>query len=300
MATTDGVFATRDGVHLYYELIGPGAPSLVIPNGLAYGTDFSRLAAGRTVLVYDLRNRGRSDEVRDVARLEAGIANDVEDLEDLRRHFHLETMNLLGHSYVGVMVVLYAHRFSTRVGRIVQIGASPPDAGKTYPPALTGRDETFAAVMAAVAALQANPEPAEPEARCRRFWAALAPLYVIDPRDAHRVESWGRCDLPNERRAFAYLTRHVFPSLQALSLNAGALSAVGGPVLVVHGRSDRSAPYGGARDWAAMLPDARLLTVERAAHAPWIEAPGLVYDVIETFLRGGWPEAAERVVDRPA
>jgi pimeloyl-ACP methyl ester carboxylesterase len=132
------------------------------------------------------------------------------------------------------------------------------------------------------------------------LWAALCPLYVFDSRDAHRVDAWGRCDLPNEQRAFGYLTRHVFPSLRALSLNAGALSVVGSPVLVVHGRHDRSAPYGGARDWAAMLPDARLLTVDRACHAPWIEAPELVYGAVDSFLGGRWPDAVERVVELSA
>lgn len=300
MIITEGRFTTRDGVRLFYQQHGSAPPSLVIPNGLGYGADFARLASGRTVLAYDLRNRGRSDEVRDDARLEAGIANDVEDLEDLRRHFNLETITLLGHSYLGAVVVLYAVRYPARAGRIVQIGASPPNGSKTYPPSLSGRDETFAAVMAAVAALRADPEPAEPEARCRRFWAALAPLYVFDPRHAHRVEGWGRCELPNERRAFGYLTRHVFPSVQALSLNVSALSTVRCPVLVVHGRRDRSAPYGGARDWAAMLPDAKLLTVDRAAHAPWIEDPDLVGDAVDRFLHGRWPDAAVRVAGAPA
>jgi pimeloyl-ACP methyl ester carboxylesterase len=52
------------------------------------------------------------------------------------------------------------------------------------------------------------------------------------------------------------------------------------PVLVVHGTKDRSAPYGGGRDWAAMLPNARLVTVTNAGHVPWIEKPGEVFDTL--------------------
>jgi pimeloyl-ACP methyl ester carboxylesterase len=66
-------------------------------------------------------------------------------------------------------------------------------------------------------------------------------------------------------------------------------------VLVIHGRKDRSAAYGGGRDWALRLPHARLVTVDRAAHVPWIEEPALVFDAIETFLDGRWPEMAENV-----
>src|SRR5437667_10930358 len=39
--------------------------------------------------------------------------------------------------------------------------------------------------------------------------------------------------------------------------------------LTVHGTKDRSSPYGGGREWALMLPNARLLTIENVAHAPW-------------------------------
>jgi pimeloyl-ACP methyl ester carboxylesterase len=44
-----------------------------------------------------------------------------------------------------------------------------------------------------------------------------------------------------------------------------------------------------------ILPNARLVTVENAAHVPWIEAPEKVFGSIETFLDGAWPEAAEVV-----
>ena len=58
---------------------------------------------------------------------------------------------------------------------------------------------------------------------------------------------------------------------------------------------DRSAPYGGGREWAMMLPDARLVSIENAGHAPWVENPELVFGWIRTFLDGEWPEAAEKV-----
>ena len=295
MTITEGFVTARDGVRLFYRKAGDGAPSLVIPNGIVYTNDFSTLSRHRTVLFYDVRNRGRSDEVTDPTVLEQGIHNDVEDLEDVRRALQLPSLNLLGHSYMGLMVALYAARYPAHVHRVVQIGPSPPSAAKEYPPDLSGRDATFASVMGALQAFQARAGTiADPEERCREFWMLLGPLYVFDPRDAARA-NWYRCDLPNERRLWEYLSRFVFPSMQALALDARALSPLTAPVLVIHGRHDRSAPYGGALDWAALVADARLVTVPNAAHAPWIEAPELVFDAIETFLGGGWPEAAVRV-----
>ena len=73
------------------------------------------------------------------------------------------------------------------------------------------------------------------------------------------------------------------------------LAKVTCPVLTVHGRKDRSAPYGGGREWALVLPNARLVTIDNGGHAPWIEAPDIVFGAIDTFLDGEWPAAAERV-----
>jgi pimeloyl-ACP methyl ester carboxylesterase len=67
------------------------------------------------------------------------------------------------------------------------------------------------------------------------------------------------------------------------------------PVLIVHGTKDRSSPYGGGREWARILPNARLLSVENTAHVPWIEAHDKVLDSIQLFLNGDWPDEAERV-----
>ena len=65
--------------------------------------------------------------------------------------------------------------------------------------------------------------------------------------------------------------------------------------MIIHETKDRSAPYGGAREWSFLLPDARLAGVEQAAHASWIEAPEEVFGAITTFLDGTWPLRAVKV-----
>lgn len=89
-----------------------------------------------------------------------------------------------------------------------------------------------------------------------------------------------------------YFIESVVPSIQAFNPTKQDFARVEASVLIVHGRQDRSSPYGGAMDWAALLKNARLLTVATAAHAPWIEAPETVAS-IRTFLDGAWPAGAE-------
>src|SRR4029079_5522035 len=158
----------------------------------------------------------------------------------------------------------------------------------------TNQDATFTNVVTQLGELQAQRASYAPQDFCRLFWKTLRPLYVVDPTDADRL-GWAPCDLPNEMAFMKQFTEHVMPSLERLQLTEADFARVQAPVLIVHGRLDRSSPYGAGRDWAMRLPYAQLVTVDRAAHVPWIEEPALTLRAIETFLDGAWPETAERI-----
>jgi proline iminopeptidase len=294
MPPPDGYVITDDGVRLFFQTLGNGPPALVVPNGICLLDDFKPLADQRTLVFYDLRNRGRSDAVGDRSRLARGIHADVDDLEAVRRHFGIAKVDVIGHSYLGLMAILYAMKYGDRVRRVVQVGPPGPRHGKQYPTHLTNADATLRDVLAKLADLQKERASHDPKDFCRKFWSVLRVVYVADPSDAGRI-NWDRCDLPNELNFMRYWTEHLLPSIQGLNLPAGKLAKVKEPVLTIHGTKDRSAPYGGGRDWALLLPNARLVTVEKAAHAPWIEAPETVFGSINTFLDGRWPRSAEKV-----
>jgi len=292
--TLDSV-TTDDGVRLYCEVWGSGANTLIVPNGICYMDEFRRFAQGRTVVAYDVRNRGRSDTLTDPAKLERGILNDVDDLDAVRRHFGAERIDLIGHSYIGVMVVLYAMHYPRHVSRLVQIGPAPPHADTRYPAHLAWADATMEEFIRKSTELRqqmtAQDDPVE---ICRKFWELLRVLSVFDAKDAAKID-WIRCELPNERSFMMYWIQRIVPSLQKLRFTAEDFAKVTAPVLTVHGNRDRNAPYGGGREWAMHLPDARLLTVPDTAHAPWVEAPEKVLEPIEAFFDGRWPELAEKV-----
>jgi proline iminopeptidase len=286
MLPAEGYITTDDGLRLWFQTAGSGPQVVVLPNGFHLLDDFRCLAPGRTLVFYDVRNRGRSDTVTDPAKLERGIHNDVDDLDAVRRHFGLDRLNLIGHSYMGLMVVLYAMKYPAHVDRIVQIGAMGPHYGKSYSADLTNTDSTLRDVFAKLADLQKERASHDPEEFCRKFWSIVRVIYVTDPKDADRIR-WDRCDHPNERSFMPYWTGAILPSIQSLSLTAEDFAKVEAPVLTVHGTKDRSAPYGGGRDWASLLRNARLLSLEGAGHAPWIEEGPAVFVGIETILRSG-------------
>jgi len=288
-----GYLTVGAGYRVYYQTVGSGSRLLLVPNGPILLEPFRRLAKNRTIVFYDVRNRGLSDPVEDPAYLARGIHHDVDDIEAIRRHLGADTVDLIGHSYLGLMVVLYAMKYPSRAGRVVQIGPQQPDARKIYPRELTGADYVLAETFAAIVQLDKDLAAADAVERCRKLWEALRRIYVVNAADVGKLD-WMRCELANERNFRDYWVKHLMPSIQALRLGPEDYAKAIAPVLTVHGRCDRAAPYGGARDWTMALPNARLLLLENAGHAPWIEAPE-VLDAIAMFLDGEWPPGAQPV-----
>jgi pimeloyl-ACP methyl ester carboxylesterase len=280
---TEGYLPAEPGIRLFYQKVGDGPNPVIVPNAHFMVGDFSRLAEGRTLVFVDWRNRGRSDAVSDREALRRGVHHDVEDIEAVRRHFGFDRVSVIAHSYSCVTAVLYAIQRPQRLNRLVMIGPTPPSPGKEYPSHLKNEDETFQRFLSEFRKLQGERGSMERTEFCKRAWALLRLLYVAEAADADKLH-WEPCDAPNELAFMKHWTENIQPSIQALNLTADQIRQVHCPVLAVHGRRDRSSPYGGGREWAELLPTARLLTVDEGAHVPWIEAPDAVFGAIETFL----------------
>ncbi|HEX4023260.1 MAG TPA: alpha/beta hydrolase [Steroidobacteraceae bacterium] len=291
MPTIEGYLTTQDGVRLHYRKVGTVPPTVIIPNAISLFDDFRTLADGRTLIFYDLRNRGRSDAVSGVRMLERGIHHDVEDLEAVREHFGIEEFQAIGFSYLGMMVILYAMQYPGRISRAVQLGPIQPDPAKSYPATLTNDDGVLREVVQLMRA--------RADETAREVYRAIGPsirrMFVAHAVNVHKLDHWDFADIPNEVGAMKHWLENIEPSIRRLQLTPADFERVRIPVLTIHGRLDRNAPYGGGREWALVLPDARLETIEHAAHASWVDAPERVFSAIRTFLGGDWPATAEKV-----
>jgi len=292
----EGFIAAPDGAKLHYRKIGNGPVTLIVPLDFILFDDFKQLADLATINFYDFRNRGRSSHVTDVKMLT--INQDVTDLETVRDHFKVDRFVPVGFSYVGMMVMLYALDHPQHVSRIVQLGPLGTKWGTQYPKELTHGNEDIAAPEADVKKWHEMQAQGMAEKSPRRFCEAQDKVFryvlVGDPAHASRVKS--HCDLPNELAS--NLATHFAASLESIkkvNISKDQLNTITVPVLTIHGTKDRNAPYGGGREWAMSLPNARLVTVEGAAHASWLDDPATVFASIRQFLRGEWPLAAERV-----
>lgn len=293
----EGYVTASDGTRLFYRKTGTGSQTVIAPLGFMLFRDFQSLAKNRTMIFYDMRNRGHSDPVTDRSRI--SIQTDVDDLEAVRRHFNAQKVSLIGESYLGMMVVLYATQHQEHVERIVQIGAVPRKFDTKYPPEYTAQDANEVpdpAQMKSLEKLRAEGfEKAHPREYCEKDWNVTRTMLVGNPANAEKAGA-GYCEFSNEWPM--NLDKHFeasIGSIERLQIRDEDLAKVAMPVLTIHGTKDRNAPYGSGREWAATLADARLVTVEGAAHFPWLDNPELVFSSIDEFLNGHWPSVAQKL-----
>jgi proline iminopeptidase len=279
-----------DGASLFYRLVGTGPDVLVMIHGgpgmdMGYMVpDFAPLAKRHRLLFYDQRGGGRSEILRDDPALYT-MARHVADLEALRRHFKLERMTLVAHSFGPAIAASYAIAHPDRVARMVFIGPVPPRAGDLwarYAVSMHGR------LTAAERRKLVELEPAmargpDPVSACRAYWAIATKPRVARPELASRVTG-DFCGAGADaiRSGMGVAGPHLLASLGEWDFRA-ALAAVRAPTLIIHGEAE-SIPMDMVEEWTTALPDARLVKVAGASHFPYVEQPDLVWPAIEDFL----------------
>lgn len=295
----EGYVATPDGTRLFYQKVGSGPQKVIIPGRLFLFDDFKRLAQGRTLVFYDMRGRGRSDQIpEDQKSRKLSIHHDVKDVETIRRHFGFEKFSLIGYSYLGLMSVMYAMEHPARVERIIQMGPVPLKFATMYPRHLTANDESPVPDAEEIAKLrklqQEGYHNTHPKDYCEQEWLVSRFRLVGNPANVEKLGK-SQCDMPNEWPVnLVKHFGHSFASVQRLDI-AKEIAKVTAPVLTIHGTKDRNAAYGAGREWAFILPNARLLTIRGAAHAAYVEAPEIIFPAINAFLNGKWPDNVEKV-----
>jgi pimeloyl-ACP methyl ester carboxylesterase len=295
----EGFVTSSDGVHLFYQVVGDGRATLVIPGRLFLIHTLQQLAPGRRLIFYDTRGRGKSDAIHDAKR--ETILDDVRDMEAVRVHFGAKQITPVGYSYMGLLVMLYTRDHPEHVERLVQLDPVPIKYDTKYPASLS---EDYTAALDSAGAKKLDDlqkqgfDRSHPKEYCELDWNVQRFALVGDPAHVDRlaVPPTGLCDLKNEWPV--NLNPHFeasFASIQTVILSKADLTKISMPVLTIHGTKDRNAPYGGGREWVMTLPNARLLTVQGGAHQSFDEYPEIVIPAINEFLNGSWPASAEKV-----
>lgn len=245
------------GTEFYYERAGEGEPLLLIQGmsatHMAWGRPFrDELERSFDTIVFDNRGMGRSGR----AELPFTIADLAGDTVGLLDTLGIETAHVAGISMGGMIAQELALAHPERV-RTLTIGASycgGPEGTLMAPEDLQMLATAYAS--------------GEPEQVFRAMWEInLSPGFREDDSRFAAFAEMGSA-LPAPQAV-------VLQQMQACAAHdtSERLGQISLPTLVIHGDADRLLGYPNGRQIAALIPAARLETLEGVGHMFWWEQP---------------------------
>jgi proline iminopeptidase len=289
--STEGWLTTPDSARLYYRVIGRGGDTIIAIHGgpgvdlESIAGDFVPLGEHHVVIFYDQRGTGRSTLPADTTRLTA--RQQIDDLDAVRRHFGVQRVTLVAHSYGPLLAATYALAHPEVVRRMVFFGPVPPHRGDLWTrfgqTMATRLDSAQRAALTDATRRLADPA-ADARQACRDYWAVALRPRLAEP---DRTLSLLRSDLcasdpAGIRYGLTVTNRVVMASYGDWDLR-DQLRALETPTLVVHGEDD-AIPMDMVEEWVTALPHGRLMAVPRAGHFPYAERPEMVWPAVQRFL----------------
>jgi proline iminopeptidase len=240
--------------------------------------DFART---RQCIFYDQRGNGHSlMEKIDSSTFATDLL--VDDLEALRKEFGLEQMNIIGHSWGGLLGLYYAGKYPQNVNRLILIDAAPVNTDLLI--------QSYEKMMARFT---------------EKEWNDLQELYESDAYVSGNAEAHNKAmrlsegvTFYNERVREEYFKIAVFDEAKAknsvaisgpareMKLNItvqSQLSNIACPTLIVQGTEDFIVPE--AAELAhQLIKNSKLAYISKSGHYPFIENREEFFKVLVSFL----------------
>jgi pimeloyl-ACP methyl ester carboxylesterase len=275
-------FTAPDGTELAYHVRGEGPPLICLPGGPMQASaclgDLGGLSAHRRLVLLDFRGTGDSAVPEDPATYRCDRL--VDDVEALREHLGLGTVDLLGHSAGTNPALLYATRHPGRVGRLVLVTPSMSAVGITVPPEIRRRtarlrqDEPwFQAAFAALRDITAGRATAD-------SWDAIAPFLYGRWDETARAHHAAGAARQNQQAASVFAADGAFDP----DATRAALAEFTAPTLVLAGRVDLNSPSPAVAELAGLFPKAEFVELPEAGHFPWLDDPQRFTAAAAAFL----------------
>lgn len=292
VAHAPGELAPIDGSRaLWVESEGSGDPLILLAGGpanshLVFHPVFSQLADAHRVIYYDYRGRGRSGSLGTGEVVT--FADDVDDLEALRRSLDLERINLYGFSYGGLVAQAYALAHSDRVSRLVLANTlhSPEMWQRNHENINRELENQFPEVWADIQRLRASGlRSSHPELQA--LFARHSPLVRwFNPAHSTRLLSE-----PGSRNLGLYyefvgqdIEFFIGGELTRIPDFRPRLKDLAMPVLILAGRFDRALYPKLQIEFKRACPQARFVMLERSGTWGHLEEPEVVMPLLREFL----------------
>ena len=282
-----GNFVVVNGAKIWYESEGKGEPLLLIAGGPGsahyFHPYFSILADSYRVIYFDAFGRGKSERAK--SPKEYTFERDVNDIEGLRKALGLGKINILGHSYGGMVAQAYALKYPDSVKRLILA------------------DTLFSGEM-----WQANNDSSNHELRNQypEVWEKMENLRAQgfhsstkEHQDAYQIPQ-GLLYFYNPSNAEGLAQPDFNPEVYYSMAGDDADFLIGGdiakldfrtelknlkmPTLILTGRYDRVSLPRFAVQFKRYAPQAKFVMFEKSGHNPFIEETAKTMEVLREFL----------------
>lgn len=273
--------------------IGRGQPIIVLHGGPDFDhgyllPDLDRFADAFRLIYYDQRGRGRSAD--HVLPEEVTLTSDIDDLDQVRQHFHLESPALLGHSWGAVLALEYALRHPERVSHMILMNPAPASASdvavfrKAYVQKLGADMDRQREIVASAAYKEGDPETV-----AARYRLHFKPS-LKRPEDYENLMATMKAGFTSQGKEGILKARAVEDRLMRDTWQVHGydlmpkLRTLRIPTLVISGDHD-FIPGEIAAHIAQAIPNAQLVTLKDCGHFAYLECAGDVRNALNDFFR---------------
>jgi len=292
-------FVDAHGVLIYYKVVGRGAPLMIVHGGPGASHDYLLpyllpLARTNRLIFIDERGSGRSEKLENTTLYT--VENMVEDVEDVRRALGLGKVNLLGHSYGGVLAQAYAFKYQKNLSRLILGGTFYSTAAMNK--VLAGERQAMPAdalqklTDLEKAGLFNKGKPWEkgryPDEYAKLAWGdgyfpflyQHRPDPNYDPAAGNTSTSW---DLYREMWG-SHGEFIIDGNLKSVEY-ADKLPGIKVPTLVICGDHDESDPSL-SRFMHEKIAGSKLVVLPQSGHMAFVDQPTLYVKAVDDFLNG--------------
>ena len=275
---------TRDGVDLFYRVVGPTTGDYVLVLSGGPGEDVhsmqgiaDELGKKYRCIMWEQRGTGRSR----LPKYDASTINlnaYVEDIEALRRHLHAEKFIVIGNSWGMILGLAYAGTHPDAVCAVVTIGSGPI----TFEYLGVFSDNQLARLGAC-------------ELEVRDFWKDPAREAADSDRAAFERLRAATVAYFYDRKKALLMAAELDPKDYNFHVPPAFLSAEGkydfrpklgtiaAPVLLVQGRQDL-AGEANVCEAHSLIRNSTLAFIDKCGHMPWLEQPEQTWKIVDEFL----------------
>jgi proline iminopeptidase len=290
-------FVDAHGVLIYYTSLGSGKPLVIVHGGPGASHDYFLpyllpLARSHRIIFIDERGSGKSEKLEDPSGYTVEAM--VEDLEEVRTSLGLGRIDLLGHSYGGVLAQAYALKYQEHLGHLVLCSTfhSTKEMNDVFrgilgkmPPELRGRIEKMES-----AGLYGHGKDFEKNRYTDEYMTAawgegyFPYLYQNHPDPNYSPASAGNMSWDLYRAMWGSNGEYVIDGNLTSVEYAGTLGTLHVPTLITAGDNDECSPSL-AREMNGLIAGSKLVILPRSGHMTFVDQPGMFIKAVNEFLQ---------------